>query len=430
MSASASEGSARASRAGVLEALADSACNPTSAKMPQAANKGSQDTTKKVGDAVSGKYQLLKTIGYGAFGIVYSAKCLDPSGPTGLLAIKAALSNRDGSSNKVDKTHLIFSNRSLRREQRCLKILHDGSKASDYFIKFIDSYTDPRQGQFCLVMPQMACSLYDAVIQTRQRPPYSWEQKAYPYLKYSQFHEGFSLERTKSIARKLLRAADHMRNYKVVHTDIKPENILMTSVEGDQIKICDFGSSDTPNASFTLRQALFYRAPEATISKEADFPLDIWGIGCVLAEALTGGSLINTRVDKSKSEDELNSQHLLNIASFVGDWHHVTHLSSPVKLLIYENNAGHWKVKAGEIEALFEQSRRSWEDVLSPELLQAKQAQFWSPSKRAAVALDFKLFENFMKKLLDPNPETRYTASGALQDPWLCNDEREDTSEV
>lgn len=406
--------------------------NSTSEMMACAADTNTPAVTQKVDDLVSGKYQLLQCLGHGTFGVVYSAKCLDPSGPQGPLAIKLALPNRDKSKNEVNKNYLQISNDSLRREKQYLELLHDGSKASDVFIKLLDAYTDTRANQYCLVMPQMACTIYKAIQQTMQRLPYAWENRAYPLLKIDpkSLYEGFSFKKVKMIARQLLSAAEDMRGKRVVHGDIKPENILMMNADGTRVKICDFGAADTINClSSVLRQTLYYRAPEATTSKKATYSLDMWGIGCILVEALIGGDLIHTKYDPKVPPDVENARHLLNIASLVGHYHHFTHIDSPVKMLLYDYDCKKekWKVKAGAMEALFDQSARTWADILSREVLEQKQAQFYSQNKRVAVVKEFEGFFNFITKVLHPDPRERYTPSDALQDPWICYKEGEDS---
>lgn len=77
----------------------------------------------------------------------------------------------------------------------------------------------------------------------------------------------------------------------IVHGDVKPQNIL---IYGDKVKLCDFGCSviikgdHTRSDSGTIR----YNAPEILISSKVSFPSDIWSLGCVLYEMMTGKTLI------------------------------------------------------------------------------------------------------------------------------------------
>ena len=80
----------------------------------------------------------------------------------------------------------------------------------------------------------------------------------------------------------------HRRN--VIHRDIKPANIVLT-VEG-VIKVVDFGIARVSDASHTrtgtLLGTLGYMSPQQIHGKRADGLSDIWSVGVVLYELLTG----------------------------------------------------------------------------------------------------------------------------------------------
>ena len=73
----------------------------------------------------------------------------------------------------------------------------------------------------------------------------------------------------------------------VCHRDIKPQNLLVNP-HSHQLKLCDFGSAKVlvkgePNISYICSQ--YYRATEYTTA------IDIWSLGCVLAELLLSQAL-------------------------------------------------------------------------------------------------------------------------------------------
>ena len=81
----------------------------------------------------------------------------------------------------------------------------------------------------------------------------------------------------------------YAHGHSVIHQDIKPQNILLTS-EGD-IKITDWGLSRLVSSTSTTTTASFspvYAAPEQITSKPKSAATDIWQVGVVFYELLTG----------------------------------------------------------------------------------------------------------------------------------------------
>ncbi|KAK3442618.1 hypothetical protein EUGRSUZ_B02905 [Eucalyptus grandis] len=96
----------------------------------------------------------------------------------------------------------------------------------------------------------------------------------------------------------LLRALKYIHSANVFHRDLKPKNILANA--DCKLKICDFGLarasfSDTPTAIFWTDYVAtrWYRAPELCGCFYSKYTpaVDIWSIGCIFAEMLTGKPL-------------------------------------------------------------------------------------------------------------------------------------------
>jgi serine/threonine-protein kinase len=87
-------------------------------------------------------------------------------------------------------------------------------------------------------------------------------------------------------------ALDAAHARKLVHRDVKPSNILIA--DGDQVYLADFGltkkSSDRTALSRTGRflGTIDYVAPEQIEGKAVDARADVYALGCVLHECLTG----------------------------------------------------------------------------------------------------------------------------------------------
>lgn len=80
------------------------------------------------------------------------------------------------------------------------------------------------------------------------------------------------------------------------HTDLKCENVMIQSIAPLRIRICDFGSAMKHYAGKTEHvTTLNYRCPEVICHKEWGPELDMWSIGCILAEMHTGKLLFPGR---------------------------------------------------------------------------------------------------------------------------------------
>ncbi|XP_061351680.1 uncharacterized protein LOC133296657 isoform X2 [Gastrolobium bilobum] len=99
----------------------------------------------------------------------------------------------------------------------------------------------------------------------------------------------FTLNRLQLITRQCLEALQYLHNLGIVHCDLKPENILIKSYKRCEIKIIDLGSScfQTDNLCLYV-QSRSYRAPEVMLGLQYDEKIDIWSLGCILAELCSG----------------------------------------------------------------------------------------------------------------------------------------------
>ncbi|XP_022616833.1 cyclin-dependent kinase-like 3 [Seriola dumerili] len=107
---------------------------------------------------------------------------------------------------------------------------------------------------------------------------------------------GLNLNTSRQYLYQILRAAAFCHQQNIIHRDIKPENILI-SQEG-VVKLCDFGfartmASPADGGVYTDYVATrWYRAPELLVGDiKYGKPVDVWAVGCLLLEMLTGQPL-------------------------------------------------------------------------------------------------------------------------------------------
>jgi len=113
----------------------------------------------------------------------------------------------------------------------------------------------------------------------------------FDFLKMNHF-QGFNVSLVRRFAAQILTSLKFLSKRNIIHADLKPENILLKSPTKSGIKLIDFGSSCFENEQiFTYIQSRFYRSPEVIFGLRYDKSIDIWSLGCILAELYTGTPL-------------------------------------------------------------------------------------------------------------------------------------------
>lgn len=92
----------------------------------------------------------------------------------------------------------------------------------------------------------------------------------------------------------LLRGLAYIHDRKILHRDLKPQNLLINEI--GELKLADFGlarAKSVPSHTYSHEVVtLWYRPPDVLLgSKDYTTSLDMWGVGCIFVEMVTGIAL-------------------------------------------------------------------------------------------------------------------------------------------
>lgn len=218
----------------------------------------------------------------------------------------------------------------------------------------------------------------------------------YEYQKYNKEcgeDAYFTLNRLKVITRQCLEALEYLHGLDIIHCDLKPENILIKSYSRCEIKVIDLGSSCFQNDNLSLYvQSRSYRAPEVIIGLPYDQKIDIWSLGCILAELYSGDVLFP------------NDALVILLARVIG-------MLGPIDIEMLENGQETDKYFTEDFNLYYIDEETGQMEYIIPQ----------ETSLEEHLQVSDTLFLDFVKSLLEINPKNRPTAIEALQHPWLSS---------
>lgn len=129
----------------------------------------------------------------------------------------------------------------------------------------------------------------------------------YADLKETNF-KGFDLKnKLRPMIFQIVQGLVYIKHCKIIHCDLKPENLMYSDSRKKNIKIIDFGSSSSFGMNtFTYVQSRFYRSPEVVLGLPYDHQVDMWSLGCIVAELFCGRPIF-----PGIDENELLEFHIL-----------------------------------------------------------------------------------------------------------------------
>lgn len=103
----------------------------------------------------------------------------------------------------------------------------------------------------------------------------------------------FNENQIRGIIYQTLRGLRYIHSAGIVHRDLKPANLaIQVKLDKIDLKILDFGLARQQNHEMTPKVVTqFYQAPEIFLSKRYNQAADIWSVGCIMAELMTGQPL-------------------------------------------------------------------------------------------------------------------------------------------
>uniref|UniRef100_A0A336M288 dual-specificity kinase n=1 Tax=Culicoides sonorensis TaxID=179676 RepID=A0A336M288_CULSO len=207
-------------------------------------------------DHIGYRYEVLKIIGKGSFGQVvkaYDHKTHEH------VALKMVRNEKRFFRQAQEEIRILLH---LRKQDRdnTFNVIH----IYDYFIF---------RNHMCITFELLYINLYELI-------------KKNKFL-------GFNLQLVRKFAHSLLQCLDALYKNSIIHCDMKPENILLKQQGRSGIKVIDFGSSCYESQRvYTYIQSRFYRAPEVILGGKYSMAIDMWSLGCILAELYTGFALL------------------------------------------------------------------------------------------------------------------------------------------
>jgi serine/threonine protein kinase len=369
-----------------------------------------KDMVLEPGNVVAGQYLVESELGSAAFSTAY--RCIDLSSD-----------DKDGHEEvclKVIKNTKDFFDQSL-DEIKILELLRQTGKCDENYVIRMKTFFYYRE-HLIIVTELLRQNLFEfgKFIIDNDEEPY------------------FTIPRLAYITRQCLVALRFVHSLGLVHSDVKPENILLGSYSRARCKLIDFGSS----CYLTDRQSSYiqsrsYRAPEVVLGLPYDGKIDVWSLGCVVAEMYTG--------EVTFQNDSIVSM-LSRIEAICG--------SFPRHMIAQGRQSGRFFTKSGLLYEIVDESDNEsgknappgpndddsesesdtpvHYDVFQPkntrlssrlgfdaDLMDDYENNSYSGSGDLSEHELQQIFTDFVSRLLTIDPDGRPNANEALQHPWM-----------
>src|SRR5262249_54341075 len=216
-----------------------------------------------VGSCFAGKYNIKRLLGSGATSSVYLAEHRDLKKP---VAIKLMHSNKLSNMTMIKR---------FKHEAQTISLLTQQNLVAVHDFGFTEA------GELYLVMDYLEGPDLDDLFAEAQATG-----------------QPMGIDRGLSICLQVLDGLAHAHQKEVIHRDLKPSNIMVVKDKDgvEQVKIVDFGFAKALSIEESMKLTktgdIFgspaFMSPEQCMGKVADCRSDIYAVGCILYECLTG----------------------------------------------------------------------------------------------------------------------------------------------
>ncbi|XP_074109005.1 uncharacterized protein LOC141533823 [Cotesia typhae] len=331
------------------------------------------------------QYEVLDYLGRGTFGQV--VKCWK-KGTNEIVAVK------------ILKSHPSYA----RQGQVEISILsYLGKENADEF-NFVRAYE-------CFTHKSHTCLVFEML-----------EQNLYDFLQKKKFVP-LPLCYIRPILKQVLITLDKLKKLGIIHADLKPENIMLVDPirQSFRVKVIDFGSASYAAKAVrnTYLQSRYYRAPEIILGLPFNEAIDMWSLGCVIAELFLGWPLYPGRSEYDQiryisQTQGLPTEEMLNNASKTS------------KFFYKDQNSEHplWRLKtpeAFEAETGVKKSKETRKFILNclDDITQAYTIAGLEASQLLAEIADRQEFLTLLKKMLAMDQQNRVKPEEALTHSFL-----------
>jgi eukaryotic-like serine/threonine-protein kinase len=208
----------------------------------------------RIGAVLHNRYRILERMGEGAMGVVYRGERVQLGRPVAIKFLRGAYAS-SAEGKRLFQVEALASSRLS--HPNCVPVTDFGVEGNEPY----------------LVMDFVHGQPLDFALRAELR---------------------FSPERAVAVVRQVLAALAHAHAQGVIHRDVKPENIILTRTEGhgEQPRLLDFGLGKLRGEESVLSGVApgtpAYLSPELASGARVDERADIYAVGIILFELLTG----------------------------------------------------------------------------------------------------------------------------------------------